>query len=192
MIALILNVQMPSEEIQAPPGTKKVNDSLYLDINLLSVEGYKEFLYFIKIDTGLLGIDYRKCIPDSTIKYLGEPYLMCKRYKEDYPILNLDEYQIDSYCRWRSYVVNLMKNNYDLRCNHESWDKFDIGDPLRIYEVEYTLADSVTINLYKPSKRINVPEKFRNEKSTTIKYLQKHFDKDVVGFRCKAKYILRK
>ena len=193
VVFIICSVE-PFGKMPPPPGTQKVNDTMYIDKNMMSVLDYKEFLTYLKINPRELNIDYTRCLPDSNINYLGKPYLNTLQYEEDYPILNLNEYQIGAYCIWRSYVVNQYKNIADKskRCSQEYWKKLDKADPLQLSEIEYTLADSTTINLYKPSKRINMPEKFRNEKSTTIKYAQKHFDQDVFGFRCEAKYVLRK
>jgi hypothetical protein len=174
-----------------PPGTIKVNVNLYLDDALIRVEDYREFVDYMKINKGILGIENNKCQLDSGIFYQGKSYLESNRYKSDFPILNLNDYQIESYCKWRSYIVSMLKNNPDRKtCNNKYWHEFDLKDPLQQYKVEYFLPDSITINLYKPKKQINIPEKHQIKNGSATNYVKKHFGKsEVVGFRCAARYV---
>lgn len=177
-----------------PPGTISLSDSLFIDSQFISKENYHEFLYFIKMSEGLLNIDYSLCLPDSNINYMGRPYLTFRRYKEDYPILNLNNYQIESYCKWRSWAVNLWKNNPEKRsCKSEYWDLCDLYDPSHLYEVIYFRPDSLTINSIKSKKRIKISEEYCQQDISTKEYTKKYFGiTEIYGFRCAAKYILRK
>ena len=178
---------------QAPPGTSRINDTLFLDNKLVTIEVYQEFLNSLQSEAKLLGLDYIRCLPDSNIEYLRKPYLQTNLYKKNYPIVNLSQYQISSFCIWRSWAVNLMKNNPSRRCDHKYWDLFDIDDPKRVSEVIYFIPDSITVNILKPLKQIKVLEKFSNENNSLIDLVQKKFNRnEIFGFRCAAKYIPRK
>ncbi len=176
--------------IPAPPGTIIANDSLFLDKELISIENYEEFLQFGTRYKGY-SFDSLACLPDSSILYLGVPYLKSKKYLKTYPVLNLSDYQINEYSRWRSYAVNYMKNVPEHRtCNLSFWESLDRGDPRHRFKVEYSLADSLTTNQYHFPRQFRVAEKYRIEseeiKASTLKYFGRE---DVYGFRCKAKYI---
>jgi hypothetical protein len=192
LLNFIWNSHQHPIKMPPPPGTRMINDSLYLDKELLSVESYNEFLYFIKLEKGFLGINYKRCLPDSNIQFKGTCYLTSKKYKPSYPILNLNEYQINSYCKWRSWAVNLYKDNPEKRCTPEYWNTLDLADPLHTLMVEYYLPDSVMINRYESSKQINIPEMNRLNNTSTLKFTQKHFGIEVIGIRCAARYVVKK
>ncbi len=195
LITFVLSSMMvPMQGLPAPPGTIMVNDSVFIDMHMVSVEAYEEFLLFLKHHSkaSSLGIKYQDCVPDSNIHYRNKPYLSTKKYSNQWPILNLSFSQIEAYCKWRSYVVSLMKNNPDERtCNFEQWEILDKSDPLHRYEIQYLLLDSSLLKAPYLEKQLDVAEICKG--GLTDKQVQnKHFkSQNVYGFRCLATYILR-
>jgi hypothetical protein len=183
----LINIFLNFGVIPAPPGTLMLNDSTFIETQMVSIENYQQFLNYVQQERGL-GMFYHRCEPDTSIRYLGNKYLFTDKYKKSYPILNLTDFQLSEYCKWKTIRVNQMKNIPGKRMNDSIyWITMDREDPRHMIKIEYTLPDSTT-NFNKAEKQFDVPEKFRREKSKTIKTAQKNFGRQVYGFRCLAHY----
>lgn len=179
------------EKMPPPPGTKAIHDSIYMDIKMVSVADYEEFYFSLLNGNMQHDADLVKCIPDSSIFFKGIPYLSSNAYKSGYPILNLTHYQMNKYCQWRSWAVNLWKNNPgERKCKGEYWDACDRVDPLKLKSVEYFLPDSNLFDRVKIQKVLNIPEFNSKSIDNSIKKKARRLfgRDDIYGFRCVARY----
>ncbi|WP_027125989.1 hypothetical protein [Gelidibacter mesophilus] len=127
----ILNAQ---NELAMPPGTIKLNDSLYIDTSpitnimfeeyltvkiALDAKGYSSFSQFAS-DTNEKGFPVMNRInylsPYLISLYINEPYLIKVGYHRDYlfsdhPVLNVPIELVHDYCRWRTEMVKHLWDN---------------------------------------------------------------------------------
>ncbi|MBK8955213.1 MAG: hypothetical protein IPM34_06625 [Saprospiraceae bacterium] len=168
VLIFIYNTMIPGG-MPPPPGTFSLNDSLFIDKTLVSIEDYSEFLYSIKA-FNFKEIDINKCFPDSNIYYKGTRYLETKDYKRVWPILNLTENQMQAYCKWRSWAVTYWKNNPSARsCSHPYWEALDTLDSGHQLVVEYSLPDSLLLSSIKLVNKNFIPERGQDINSKTRK-----------------------
>src|SRR5690606_16767248 len=66
------------------------------------------------------------------------------RKYEDFPIVGLNPGQIQSYCKWRSEMVNKNIGDTRLRSSDDKyWKKFDELDPGKKYTVVYSFPSGI-------------------------------------------------
>lgn len=94
-----------------PPGTVKVNDTLYVDRNEVSNIGWREYLYYLsEFDSlSLPGV-----LPDTTV-WLDEQDNSGETFSEyyfrhpgfnTYPVVGISYNQANIFCRWRTIAAN--------------------------------------------------------------------------------------
>ncbi|SFC76878.1 hypothetical protein SAMN05421780_109145 [Flexibacter flexilis DSM 6793] len=81
-----------------PPGTVRLNDSLFIDEQIITVLDWKEYVYYQTQD------NQKAILPDTAIRYKGRNYYNSGDFDE-YPVLGIDEKAINAYCVWRSQLV---------------------------------------------------------------------------------------
>ncbi|MBN2777229.1 MAG: SUMF1/EgtB/PvdO family nonheme iron enzyme [Bacteroidales bacterium] len=98
-----------------PPGTVKINDSLFVDRTEICNVDYREFLYWTKQKFGVESIEYTSIIPDSSVwsdaTAYTEPYAQLYfRHPaySNYPLVGVTYEQALKYCEWRTDRVNEM------------------------------------------------------------------------------------
>ena len=94
-----------SQSFIPPPGTIKVNDSIFIDEILITNEDWKEYIYYNKIENDFY------YYPDTSIYIDNKNYFFDNKYDE-YPVLCSDEIAIKHYCDWRSSFVNSLLKTY--------------------------------------------------------------------------------
>jgi len=90
-----------------PPGTVKLNESLYVDKTEISNISYKEYIYWNKRLKGENSPEYLSCLPDTTV--WEEPYMSLYLWHpayNEYPVVGVSYDQAVAYCMWRSDRVN--------------------------------------------------------------------------------------
>jgi formylglycine-generating enzyme required for sulfatase activity len=96
-----------------PPGTVKINDTLYFDKAEISNFSYFEYLESIKNVHGINSSMYTAALPDTLVwrnpESYNEPYTLYyfrhPAYR-NYPVVGISYEQALSYCEWRSKTVN--------------------------------------------------------------------------------------
>lgn len=104
--------QTKSLEKFLPPGTVKVNDSLFYDITETTNYEWLKYTEWLKNKYGIDGEIYKNALNDTLLwaenfSY-GEPYMDCYHihpaYRE-YPVLGVSFEQASDYCLWRTERV---------------------------------------------------------------------------------------
>ncbi len=96
-----------------PPGTTRLNDSLFVDICELSVSDWNEYSFWLKRMYGEDSDEYKACFPDSTVwrksiyEQVAKSYFKHPAYY-NFPIVGITYEQAVAYCEWRSIQVNYM------------------------------------------------------------------------------------
>jgi formylglycine-generating enzyme required for sulfatase activity len=94
-----------------PPGTLKINDTLYIDQTEVANVHWREFLYYVnRFDSA----NVYKVLPDTlvwrdSITYsepLVEYYFRHPSFN-NYPAVGISYEQAIKFCKWRTFVVNL-------------------------------------------------------------------------------------
>ncbi len=95
-----------------PPGTARINDSLFIDKTETANVHWREYLYYllsVKKDT----LAYEKALPDTLAwknDEYGEP-LRLTYFRHPafnfYPVTGVSYEQVVDYCKWRTYMANL-------------------------------------------------------------------------------------
>ncbi|HNQ67525.1 MAG TPA: SUMF1/EgtB/PvdO family nonheme iron enzyme [Bacteroidales bacterium] len=106
-IIISFNIYGHKEKQFVPPGTVKLNESLYVDKTEVSNISYKEYIYWNKKFKGENSPEYLFCLPDTTVweEPLRSIYLWHPAY-EEYPVVGISYEQAVDYCKWRSDRVN--------------------------------------------------------------------------------------
>lgn len=120
-----------------PPGTLKINDSLYTDKSPVTNVMYYEFLRELeRMNPEILE---SMSIP-KRIKiegYSNKTYFFYPKY-QNFPVLQITKYQADLYCKWRSDRVQLL------------WDtKFPDNNKLVFYRLPTTKEYENALNVFK-------------------------------------------
>ncbi len=95
-----------------PPGTVKINDTLYADETEISNLSWLEFEYYTKIKFGINSPEYKSVLPDTLVwrnkESFNEPYVNYY-YRHlvyrDYPVVGISYEQAIAFCKWRSERV---------------------------------------------------------------------------------------
>ncbi|MDD4217292.1 MAG: SUMF1/EgtB/PvdO family nonheme iron enzyme [Bacteroidales bacterium] len=96
-----------------PPGTAKINDSLYVDKTEVRNIDYIEFVYWCEREFGVDSDEYLSILPDTLVweSQYNEPminlYFRHPAYNL-YPVVGVSYEQAVKYCEWRTDRVNEM------------------------------------------------------------------------------------
>ncbi|MDD4235410.1 MAG: SUMF1/EgtB/PvdO family nonheme iron enzyme [Bacteroidales bacterium] len=106
----ILLVSNPTDIIDNPPGTVKVQENFYADRTEITNLDYREFLYWLKTNYGEDSQEYLLQLPettllDSQISKLYDLYFKHPEYNH-FPVCLISYEQAISYCTWRTDRVN--------------------------------------------------------------------------------------
>lgn len=89
-----------------PPGTKEIEENVYVDKNEISISGYALYLQWTKIVYGGESNDYRRAMPDSSlISQNILDSLIFKPFLYDLPIVGISYKQAKTYTEWRTNRV---------------------------------------------------------------------------------------
>ena len=96
-----------------PPGTIKLSENLFVDERPITHLDYQHFVYNTK-----------KHNPDLLFDVVPEDVFITYRNKKmwrnpefyEFPIIGISLDQMQMYCNWRSYMVNILKHNPEYRC----------------------------------------------------------------------------
>lgn len=97
-----------------PPGTAKVNDSLYVDVAEISNFAWREYEQAIKSHYGPASAEHLAALPDTSVwirteapdHFLYKEYYRNPAYKE-HPVVGITYAQALAYCKWRSETVKM-------------------------------------------------------------------------------------
>ena len=106
-----------------PPGTVKINDTLYADEAEVSNLSWHEYVYWTKVKFGLGSKEHLFTLPDSTVwqnqvetkQYAYGMYYF--RIYRDFPIVGITYEQALAFCKWRTERVReymWISKKYDL------------------------------------------------------------------------------
>lgn len=95
-----------------PPGTVKINDTLFVDEVEINNGGWQEYEFMIKQKYGTNSSQHVAVLPDTLVwrdkNAYNEPYVQYyyrhPAYK-DYPVIGVSYEQVVEYCKWRTERV---------------------------------------------------------------------------------------
>lgn len=107
-----------------PPGTVKINDSLFVDKSEVGNRDYREYVYWVKKFVN--DTEYLSVLPDTTVwgnemKYnnpMADLYFRHPSY-ELYPVVGISYWNAVGYCEWRTDRVNELLH---MKINKLSYD----------------------------------------------------------------------
>jgi len=96
-----------------PPGTAKINDTLFADVHEITLGVWAEYRTSLKRKFGETSNEYLKSAIDTSVWLWGgmnsnEPYMSQHRnlkFYKDYPVVGISYEQATAFCRWRSAWV---------------------------------------------------------------------------------------
>jgi len=153
-----------------PPGTLKINDTLFIDETEVTNISWREYLYYLS-DVEKDEDRYQKALPDtlvwrSLLRYC-EPvveYYFRHPAFNSYPAVGISYEQVIEFCKWRTYVANqgiyFRENKIEDRKAHQK-DKF----PFKFY---YRLPTKEEWEIIAAGKFIDEDHPFGDLKSYTI------------------------
>ena len=103
-IAFILHFSFPSKNPDvAPPGTIRFQENKFIDAEVVTNWGWKEFLYCAKRDSSLEF--YQAMLPDTSKIVNGRNYFNAPEFA-DKPVVGITHTQALIMCQWRSNMVS--------------------------------------------------------------------------------------
>jgi formylglycine-generating enzyme required for sulfatase activity len=94
-----------------PPGTLKINDTLFIDQTEVANIHWREYLYYIS-DVKKDELQYEKAFPDTlvwnsdtSVSPLSEYYFRHPSFN-NYPVVGISYEQAAEFCNWRTYAAN--------------------------------------------------------------------------------------
>lgn len=115
LLAFCLAFTIKSEKAFLPPGTVRINDTLYADKTEITNFSWLEYELYIRTKYGKESPEHKAAKPDLTVwlrdgMTSNEPfsslYYTSPAYR-DYPVVGISYEQALAYCKWRSEVVNV-------------------------------------------------------------------------------------
>ncbi len=134
LLLAIVGISFTYKKEFAPPGTTKVNDTLFVDKTEMSNFNWLEFEYWTKKQYGINSKEHVAILPDTTVwlnkAAYNEPY--AKHYYrhvayKNYPVVGVSYEQAIAFCKWRTTLVQKKFNKnlieYKLPTKAE-WDLY--------------------------------------------------------------------
>ncbi|MBP7809841.1 MAG: SUMF1/EgtB/PvdO family nonheme iron enzyme [Bacteroidia bacterium] len=113
VIIVLISAFVPKKKKEfLPPGTAKINDTLFADETEISNFSWQEYEFWMKRKYGANSIEHISTLPDTLVwreKYTdNEPYVQHyyrhSAYK-DYPVIGISYEQVVAFCKWRTERV---------------------------------------------------------------------------------------
>lgn len=145
-----------------PVGTIRVGGNFFVDRNEISIQDYKEYLYWISRIFGENSDLHRRSIPDlfvfdslaKTIHTTSKDFFTNPNYSR-YPVVGISLQQASNYCQWRSdrvYELMLIQNGvigFDRNQTHSTF-----------FTIKKHLEDNPGETLMYPAYRLPTPEEW--------------------------------
>lgn len=137
-------VLLSQKTMRVPPGTVKVNDSLYVDETEVANVHWREWLQAYLLNTKKDTASYNRFLPDTLVWENDRNFSLHKSYFRHpsfnmYPVVGISYEQAIEYCKWRTYMANLnlyLKRKKKKYLNPDSSYKFPIHFIYRLPTVE--------------------------------------------------------
>lgn len=187
----VLTLVVSTPNFPPPPGTSRIADNMYLDKKPVTYLDYYEFIHHVKMnDPSMIA----ELAPEDTgITYQNE-ILWNNRKFEDLPVVGLSLSQVQSYCKWRSEMVNKNIGDAKLRCTDDKyWKKFDKLDPGKKYTVVYSLPSDYDVKKYHKQFKDQQLNELLSDGLMEVDSKSKsdYNKKNLYTFRCMAEFILK-
>ncbi|NQZ78390.1 MAG: SUMF1/EgtB/PvdO family nonheme iron enzyme, partial [Ekhidna sp.] len=88
-----------------PPGTVRINDTLYVDQIEVTNIHWLEYEFYVSRDS--IPEYHQSILPISAVTDIYRPYYFRYPGYKDYPVVGISYEQASEYCIWRTKVVNL-------------------------------------------------------------------------------------
>lgn len=109
-----------------PPGTVKINDTLFADETEISNLSWLEYVSWIKNKYGITSAEYKNSLPDTLVwrenNSYNEPYVqyyLRHSAYNDYPVVGISYEQATAYCKWRTERIK------ELLCISKKYELID-------------------------------------------------------------------
>src|SRR5262245_28474303 len=113
VLLLTLSVALVSfnlpKKAYVPPGTVRINDTLYFDSGEITNLDWREYEYWTLRDCGRSSAEYQKTLPDTLVwqdeQLYGNPvieYYYRHPAYSNYPVVGVTYDQVVEYCKWRT------------------------------------------------------------------------------------------
>lgn len=150
MIIVLITAFVPKKKKEfLPPGTVKINDTLFADEVEINNGGWLEFEFVTKQKFGVNSPEHKAVLPDTLVwrqKYFdNEPYV--KYYYRhpayrDYPVVGISYEQAVAYCKWRTERVK------EFMCISKKYEIIDFEYRLPSKK-EWEFLSSDCLNMFK-------------------------------------------
>ncbi len=135
-------------DIPIAPGCVTLKDNLQIDRVEISNINYREFLYWLEKEYGYNSVEFRNAYPDTLvwreIFYDSDPYIQLYFRHPSYsrrPVIGISLQQADSFCKWRSVVVNQLLYSMDHRKTYDLLEDSVYNFPMKFVYRLPTLAE---------------------------------------------------
>lgn len=110
-----------------PPGTVKVNDSLFVDETEVANVHWREWVEAYLLNTKKDTISYNRFLPDTLVWENDHNFSLHEYYFKHpsfnmYPVVGISYIQAVEYCKWRTYMVNLNLYIKEKKIKHVNLD----------------------------------------------------------------------
>lgn len=210
LIALVLS-SLNFIQAQIPPGTIKINDSLFIDKSPVTNIMYIEYLSYKEILKRKGFASFDDFIKETkTLSFLISPLLLKKNYANNkylirkkyydhkkfnkHPVLNITKEQAVNFCKWRSQMVNHLWIQRNILANKQTRViNYRLLQKSEFINAKYFFTHSKNIIQFNKDllkiKSKDIPENMFsifpiNELTTNEKLLNKTSNSIFTGFRC--------
>ena len=116
----------------APPGTTRINDTLYVDEFEVANVHWREYIYYLqKFDS----LNYENGLPDTAVWVSDTAFSPMSEYYfrhpgfNNYPVVGISYEQAVEFCKWRTFAANLA--HYIKESGIKNWQQH-LADPFPI------------------------------------------------------------
>jgi hypothetical protein len=169
--SLIIGSSFTILELKYPPGTKYIKQlGIYVDQSVISIADWKEFVAFVRVESGdSLADSY---LPDSQvyIKFYGMN-LYNKQNLGSMPIVGLNFAQMEAYCAFRTKAVAMKYPNKKKRYVYSIFDNqteifLNETKSKKVFQIHFSMTEVIKIEgetpIYRlPKDSMNMPFTFR-------------------------------